>query len=173
VLQNGFGNEQWNPFIGPGHWFDLDMTAILPRDDTQLTQNELITCFSCWAMRPSPLLIDCVPQQIDAFTLSLLCNEEVIAVNQDMLGKPSIAVARHEGFEIHLKPLADGGYAVAFYNLSEEPGMSPELTFTQFGLPGEVRVRDLWAKQDLDGRRATLAVAVDAHCAKLLRVMPK
>lgn len=172
VLKNGFGNEQWNPYLGPGHWFDLDMTAILPRNDKKLTENELIACFSCWAIRPTPLLIDCIPDEMDAFTQSVLCNEEVIAVNQDILGKPAIAVVRKDGWEIQIKPLADGGYAVGFFNLSEQAGLSPELDFNNFGLGGEIRIRDLWAKRDWDGHRSKLAVAVDAHCAKLFKAIP-
>ena len=172
VMKNGFGNGQWNPYIGPGHWFDLDMTAILPRDGSRLTENELIACFTCWAMRPSPLMIDCVPTELDPFTHSLLCNEEVIAVNQDALGMPSAAITGRDAIEVQLKPLADGGYAVGFFNLTDEAAESMELDFARFGLPGEIRVRDLWAKRDLDGRRAKLKVAVDAHCAKLYRVTP-
>jgi alpha-galactosidase len=172
VVKNGFGNERWNPHIGPGHWLDLDMTAILPRDGQCLTQIEQIACFTCWAIRPSPLLIDCVPDELDEFTLSLLCNEEVLAVNQDPLGFPALAVIRQEGWEIQLKPLAAGGYAVGVFNLGEETGMSPELVFAKFGLDGGVRLRDLWAKQDLTGRREGLAVPVEAHGAKLFQADP-
>ena len=74
VVKNGFGNQEWNPYLGSGHWFDLDMTALLPRDGQLLTENERIACWTCWALRPSPLLIDCDPGELDAFTLSLLCN---------------------------------------------------------------------------------------------------
>lgn len=170
VVKNGFGNEQWNPYIGPGHWFDLDMTAILPRDGKQLTENELIACFSCWALRPSPLLIDCIPDEINDFTRNLLCNGEVIAVNQDILGKPAAVVIRKDQWEIQLKPLVDGSYAVGFFNLSDQPGLSPELDLASYGVDRAVKVRDLWAKRDWEGRRTKLAVAVDAHCAKLFRV---
>jgi alpha-galactosidase len=169
VLQNGFGNEQWNPYIGPGHWYDLDMTAILPRDGQHLTETELIACFTCWAIRPSPLLLDCIPDELDDFTRNLLCNDEVLAVNQDALGKPSAPVVRRDGWEIQLKPLADGSYAVGVFNLTGEAGMSPELVFGHFGLSGELRVRDLWAQRDLDGRRDRLAVPVESHGVKLYR----
>ncbi|NLO74790.1 MAG: alpha-galactosidase [candidate division WS1 bacterium] len=172
VVRNGFGNQQWNPYVGPGHWFDLDMTALLPRDGKQLSPPEHIAMFTCWALRPSPLLIDCVPQQLDAFTLSLLCNEEVLAVNQDPLGKPAATVLKDERFEVQLKPLADGSYAVGFFNLSEEPGPAPELNLARFSPWTEVRVRDLWAKQDLEGRWQKLSVPVEAHCAKLFQVSP-
>ncbi|NLG29128.1 MAG: alpha-galactosidase [Chloroflexi bacterium] len=170
VLKNGFGNEQWNRYIGPGHWFDLDMTAIAPRDGQSLSETEKVTCFTCWAMRPSPLLLDVAPDRLDAFTLSLLCNEEVLAVNQDWLGMPSAPVVRKDGWEIQVKPLGDGDCAVGFYNLSEADGVSPELVFAHVGLAGEVRVRDLWAKQDLAGARDRLAVPVESHGAKLFRV---
>ncbi len=170
VLKNGFGNEQWNPYIGPGHWFDLDMTALLPRDGRSLSETERITCLTCWAMRPSPLLLDVAPDRLDAFTLSLLCNEEVLAVNQDWLGMPAAPVVRKDGWEILVKPLADGGYAVGFFNLSEQDAVSPELVFSHVGLAGEVPVRDLWAKRDLAGARDRLAVPVESHGAKLFHV---
>jgi alpha-galactosidase len=172
IVKNGFGNDAWNPYIGPGHWFDLDMTAILPRDGKRLTEDELIGCFTRWAIRPSPLLVDCVPDEMDAFTRNLLCNEEVLAVNQDILGKPAATVLAAEGHDVQLKPLSDGGYAVGFFNLSEAPAVLPELDFAAFGLPGELRVRDLWAKRDLPGRRTKLAAAVAPHCARLFRVFP-
>ncbi len=172
VVKNGFGNEAWNPFIGPGHWFDLDMTALLPRDGKCLTETEQIACFTCWAIRPTPLLVDCRLDQLADFTRSLLCNEEVLAVNQDVLGLPALAVIRQDGWEVQLKPLADGGYAVGVFNLTEEAGISPELVFAKFGLDGGIRVRDLWAKQDLTGRRESLSVPVEAHGAKLFRAVP-
>ncbi len=172
VVKNGFGNEAWNPHIGPGHWFDLDMTAIRPRDGKGMTENELVACFSCWALRPSPLLIDCMPDEMNAFTRNLLCNEEVLAVNQDALGCPAAVVIRKDGWEVQVKPLADGSYAVGFFNLSEQDGLSPELDFGAYGLAGESRIRDLWARQDLEGRRTKLAVAVEGRCAKLFRAIP-
>lgn len=172
VVRNGFGNQQWNPYLGPGHWFDLDMTALLPRDGQELTPHEKIAMFTCWALRPSPLLIDCVPQELDDFALSLLCNEEVLAVNQDRLGKPAATVIKDERFEVQIKPLADGTCALGFFNLSEETGLSPELDLARFSPWDDVRVRDLWARQDLAGRYQKLSVPLEAHCAKLFRVGP-
>ncbi|OGV63154.1 MAG: hypothetical protein A2498_04860 [Lentisphaerae bacterium RIFOXYC12_FULL_60_16] len=172
VVKNGFGNEAWNPIIGPGHWFDLDMTAILPRDGKRLSVNELVACFTCWAIRPSPLLIDCIPDAMDETTRNILCNEAVIAVNQDVLGKPSITTNQDAAWPIQIKPLSTGGYAVAFFNLSDAPGQSPELEFSAFGIPGGVKIRDLWAQCTLDGRREKLSVALEPHGAKLFTAMP-
>lgn len=178
VLKNGFGRdaatppETWNPVTGPGHWFDLDMLALAPRDGKRLGENEQIACVTCWAIRPAPLLIDCIPDEMDDFSKSLLCNEEVIAVNQDMLGKPSLTINQDAAWPVQLKPLSTGGYAVAFFNLSDAPGKSPELDFAAYGMPGGVKLRDLWAKCDLDGRRDKLSVALAAHGAKLFTAQP-
>jgi alpha-galactosidase len=102
----------------------------------------------------------------------LLCNEEVIAVNQDILGLPAQPVLRQEGWEVQLKPLADGDYAIGVFNLGDKTGISPEVKLSWLGIEGGVRLRDLWTKQDLMGRWDTLAVPVEAHGAKLFRAAP-
>ena len=170
VLKNGFGNQAWNPVIGPGHWFDLDMTAILPRDGKCLTQNERIACLSCWMMRPSPILIDGDPATMDDFTLRLLCNEEVIAVNQDVLGKPAISLLTNDLWDIQLKPLADGNYALAFFNLGAQPAIAPNVDLSWLGLGETFRVRDLWSREDLGTVGKNFVVGVEAHSAKLYKV---
>lgn len=177
VLQNGFHNEEWNSVIGPGCWFDLDMTALLPRDGASLSRNELIACITCWMMRPSPILLDCEPTKLDDLTKSLLCNEEVIAVNQDALGKPAIGIIvpkkgmpKSEIWEVQLKPLADGSYALAFFNLGILPGIAPRIDLACFGVGRTFRVRDLWNKQDLGEFSHDFVVGVEAHCAKLFKI---
>jgi alpha-galactosidase len=171
VVQNGFNNEQWNPVIGPGHWFDLDMTALMPLDGKSLTHNERIACVSRWMMRPSPILIDCdLTRPLDDFTLRLLCNEEIIAVNQDSLGKPSASILKKDGWDIQLKPLVDGSYALAVFNLGDKPAQSPKVDLGFFGLDGKLKVRDLWNKKDLGEFNNGFAVGVDAHCAKVFKI---
>ncbi len=179
VLKNGFCRsgwgavEEWNPVVGPGHWFDMDMMALVPRDGKSLTESEQIVCVTCWAIRPNPLLIDCLPDEMTEFQKSLLCNEEVIAVNLDRLGKPAFTVNQDAAWPIQIKPLSTGGYAVAFFNLTDEPGKSPELEFAAYGLPGGVKVRDLWARRDVEGRREKFSVALEAHGAKLFTALPQ
>lgn len=167
VKGNGFGDDDWSSAVGPGHWFDLDMLALKPRDEKQLSNDEAVACFTRWAIAPSPIFIDCIPGELDEFTLNLLSNEEVLAVNQDVLGKPAATVNKDTAWPIQVKPLSTGGYAVAFFNLSDEPGTSPELDLLALGLKRPPKVRDLWAKKDLDGRREILSVPIAAHSAKL------
>lgn len=170
VVNNGFNNQEWNPVIGPGHWLDLDMTAILPRDGEELTQKELIACISCWMMRPSPILIDCEPTSMDDLKLSLLCNEEIIALNQDSLGKPAMSILKNEFWDIQLKPLSDGNYALAFFNLGSEPAIAPKINLAFFGVGQKFNVRDIWNKKDLGEFESDFILGVDAHCAKVFKI---
>jgi len=170
VLKNGFNNQQWNHVIGPGHWFDLDMTAILPRDGKHLTPNELISCISCWMMRPSPILIDCEPGKLDDFTLRLLCNEEIIAINQDILGRPAASILHNESWDIQLKPLSDGNYALGFFNLGGEAALAPKIDLSCFGLKEGFRARDLWNRQELGEIEKDFVLGVEARCAKVFKI---
>lgn len=171
VVGNGFDNQQWNSVIGPGHWFDLDMTALKPMEGKSLTQNEQIACVSCWMMRPSPILIDCdLTKPLDDFTQRVLCNEEIIAVNQDPLGKPAANILKTNEWCIQLKPLFDGTYAIAFFNLSDKPGISPKVDWSIFGIQQGARVRDLWGKSDVGQFKNDFTVGVEAHCAKVFKV---
>lgn len=78
----------------PGNWNDPDMLVLgivgwgNPHQ-TKLKPDEQYLHFSLWSLFSAPLLIGCDLEKMDDFTLSLLTNNEVIAVNQDPLGKTS------------------------------------------------------------------------------------
>ncbi|MEK6796958.1 MAG: glycoside hydrolase family 27 protein [Spirochaetota bacterium] len=170
-LHNGITNtRQWNSVIGPGHWFDLCLTAFMPRDGKSFTRNERIAHISCWMMRPSPIMIDCDQQLMnDEFVLSLLCNEEIIAVNQDRLGKPSASIFKNDSWDIQIKPLSDGTYALAYFNLSEKAAIAPEIEHAaKLGIHDKSPVRDLWSREDLGC--FDFQIGVESHCAKVFKV---
>lgn len=171
IRSNGFRNNEWNPFIAPGHWLDLDMTTTTPRDGKSLSRNELITHLSCWMMRPSPIMLDCDPRNLDPFLTDLLCNDEIIAVNQDILGKPAASILSNDTWDIQLKPLANGDCALAFFNLGNKPAIAPELNLT-YWLGSQFRARDLWAQEDVTGMEEGFVVGVAPHGAKVYRVIP-
>jgi hypothetical protein len=76
----------WNPFQGPGHWPDADMLPLgvidLGRRSTRFTPDEQRTLMTLWSIARSPLIHGGDMTKTDAFTLSLLTNAEVIAVDQ-------------------------------------------------------------------------------------------
>ncbi len=97
--------EDWRPHIGPGGWHDLDMFALGPQFaaenravcPNQLTPDEQITHMTAWALYPSPLILSCDLAALNDFELRLFGNEEVIAVNQDRLGKPAVRMREERG----------------------------------------------------------------------------
>ncbi len=91
----GFSQNGHEKFAGPGHWNDPDMLIVgkvgwgKNLHSTKLTPNEQYLHITLWSLLSSPLLIGCDMTQMDDFTLGLFSNDEVIAVNQDPLGKPA------------------------------------------------------------------------------------
>ena len=80
--------DNWTPFRGPGHWPDADMLplgnvrAVQPKGWTHFTTNEQFTLMTLWSIARSPLIMGGHLPNNDPFTLSLLTNDAVIAVNQ-------------------------------------------------------------------------------------------
>lgn len=75
----------WEPFRGAGHWPDADMLPIGIVEfnrPTRFTPNEQYTLMSLWSIARSPLIFGGDMTQLDDFTLSMLTNSEVLAVNQ-------------------------------------------------------------------------------------------
>ncbi len=182
ILRNGFDKTQWIPFAGPGHWNDPDMLQVgmagVPNNyvrtlkPSRLTPDEQYSHVSLWSLLSAPLLISCDVESMDAFTLNLLTNDEVIAVNQDALGKSAAPVGGNK--EIWLKELEDGSYALGVFNL-EGGKRRIEVTWDQLGLPaGLWQVRDLWRQKELGEERSGFSTEVESHGVTLvsLRKMP-
>jgi alpha-galactosidase len=124
VTSIGFSQDKWARFAGPGHWNDPDMLVVGkvgwgPKlHPTNLTSDEQYTHITLWCLLSAPLLIGCDMTQIDDFTISLLSNDEVLAVDQDPLGKSATRVREdlQTGTEVWMRPLSDGTIAVGLFN---------------------------------------------------------
>ena len=86
--------------------------------------------------------------ELDDFTVSLLCNSEVIDVNQDPLGVQGVKQYGDGTYATYVKPLEDGSLAVAMFNLTKEPKMIGFVPHS-LGLMETQTVRDLWRQKDL------------------------
>ena len=117
---------RWQEFVGPGHWPDADMLPVghlsinhrCIGDDrfTALARDEQLTLLSLWCLLPSPLMVGANLPDNDAWTLALLTNPEVLALNQDPLGAAARQTAATNGIEIWAKPLHGGSRAVGIFN---------------------------------------------------------
>lgn len=170
----GFNQDKAAPFAGPGHWNDPDMLIVGKvgwgnLHPTRLTPNEQYTHISLWCLLSSPLLIGCDMTQLDAFTLNLLENDEVIAVDQDALGKEATTVAREGETRVYAKQLADGSEAVGLFNLGETE-QSVTVHWSDFGGKGKLNVRDLWRQKDLGKFKDSYTATVPRHGVMLIKV---
>lgn len=150
------GQDKWAAFCRPGSWPDADMLVVgkvgwgPTTHDSCLTADEQYTHISLWAMLSSPLLIGCDMAAMDDFTINLLCNSEVIDINQDELGIQAVKICGSvaDGHITYMKPLADGGIALAMFNLGDAPrrmGFIPH----SLNLIEPQTVRDIWRQKDI------------------------
>jgi len=170
----GFNQDKGAPFARPGHWNDPDMLIVGKvgwgnLHPTRLTPNEQYTHISLWCLLSSPLLIGCDMTQLDAFTLNLLENDEVIAVDQDPLGKEATTVARNGETRVYAKQLADGSEAVGLFNLgeTEQPVI---VNWSDFARKGSLHVRDLWRQKDLGKFKHSYTATVPRHGVVMIKV---
>ena len=154
----GFQQTGHEKFAGPGHWNDTDMLVvghlgwgrIDPPRPTNLTPNEQLTHISLWALQAAPLLIGADMKQIDEWTVNLLGNREVLAINQDPLGRAAGRVWSDNWTQIWARPLEDGTMAVGLFNRAPE-AMPMTMKFADLGLPDMSPIRFPWTQSDLAG----------------------
>ena len=143
------------PYAGPGHWNDPDMLVVGKVGwsnnlrDSRLTPDEQYTHISLWSLLAANMLIGCDLSQMDAFTFNLLCNNEVNAVNQDVLGSQAHRDVDEDGVQIWSRDLADGGKAVGIFNLNvSSVPVQLDGALAKIGIKADT-VRDLWRQKDI------------------------
>jgi hypothetical protein len=144
-----------HPYAGPGHWNDPDMLIVgkvgwsSNLRDSRLTPDEQYTHISLWSLLAANMLIGCDIAQIDDFTFNLLCNNEVNAVNQDVLGHQAHQDVVEDGMQIWSRDLSDGSMAVGIFNLNEASvPVQLDGALDKIGLKADT-VRDLWRQKDI------------------------
>ncbi|MCP9753479.1 alpha-galactosidase [Ferruginibacter sp. HRS2-29] len=159
------------PWATPGNFNDPDMLVLGTvgwgnPHPSKLRPDEQYLHFSLWSLFSAPLLIGCDMEKLDPFTLNLLTNDEVIAVNQDALGKQAVCLQTIGELHIYVKELEDGSKAVGFCNFGQEPVDMNYKDFGQLGISGKQKVRDLWRQKDIatiETKTGQLPVKVPAH----------
>ena len=186
-----FTIDKWGPYGGPGHWNDPDMMIVGDvrtggeLHPTRLTPDEQYSHISIYSLLAAPMLIGCPLDVLDAFTLNLLSNDEVIEINQDPLGKPGRLVSDENGVQIWVKPMEDGSFAVGLFNTNDfgktpqsyfQWGNEPVKTFTfdfaKAGLSGKWKLRDVWRQKDLGEFEESFDAEIHHHGVVMLRMFP-
>lgn len=174
--------ERWNQYRIPGGWPDGDMLPLgrigiraergNPRM-TAFTKDEQYTLMSLWTIFRSPLMFGGDLPSNDAFTLSLINNREVLAIQKNSVNNHEMFRRGNQVCWIADDP-ATGDKYVALFNLSDAPGAEKiTVQLDQLGFNGACTVRDLWAKSNIGKFKGAFTADINSHGAGLFLVSPK
>lgn len=169
----GFSQDTLASYVSPGHWNDPDMMIVgkvgwgEDLHPSRLTPDEQYTHVSLWCLLSAPLLIGCDLGKLDDFTLNLLTNDEVLAIDQDELGRPAKHIAEH----VWVKELADGSKAVGIFN-RDNKSSNITVDWKTLGLNNYKRMRDVWRQQDMGPLQSSFTKLIAPHGVMLIRLIP-
>jgi alpha-galactosidase len=157
-------------YAGPGHWNDLD---ILEVGNGGMSNEEYRAHFSLWALLSAPLLAGNDLSNMSSDIKAILLNKEVIAVDQDALGRPGALVWKDGDLEVWSKQLADGGRAVVLLNRGAAAA-TIGAQWTDIGYPAGLAatVRDLWTGNQVSGRKGSYSALAPGHGVVMVTVKP-
>lgn len=157
-------------FAGPGHWNDPDMLEV---GNGGMSTTEYRTHFSLWCLLAAPLMAGNDLRNMTPEDQEILTNQEVIAIDQDALGREGSRVWKDGDREIWSKQLRDGSRAVLLLNRGAD---AAEITvpWETIGYPAGVSatLRDLWAHKDLGRASGKFSAKVESHGVVMVTVRP-
>lgn len=174
----GFNQVEDAKYAGPGHWNDPDMLTVgwvgwgPSLHPTRLSPDEQYTHISLWSLLSAPLLLGCDLEKLDDFTLNLLTNDEVIALDQDPLGKQAVPVIKRDSIQVWEKQLSDGNIAIGIFNLDSK-SKEFNLSLKELGIDDEVLLRDLWRQINIGKFNNNYNTIIPSHGVVLLKVFRK
>jgi alpha-galactosidase len=161
-------NRTLSQWAGPGHWNDPDMLEV---GNGGMTPTEYRTHFSLWAIMAAPLLIGSDLRSVNADTFAILKNADVIAIDQDTLGRQAFVTSNDgAGHVVYSRALANGDRAVALSNETTATA-TISTTASAIGLGGSssYNLKDLWSKATSTSS-GSISASVPAHGTVLYRV---
>lgn len=171
----GFNQTVQYPYAKPGRWNDPDMLIVGDvgwgenLHPTRLNPDEQYTHISLWCLLSAPLLIGCDISKMDDFTLNLLSNDEVLALDQDPLGKQAKQIIKKDNYQVWVKELEDGNKAIGIFNLSDDY-QTISVAASDIGVNVQSEVRDLWRQKYLGVFGSSFITKVPPHGVTLIKV---
>jgi alpha-galactosidase len=169
-------------YAGPGHWNDPDMLEV---GNGGMTTEEYKTHFSLWCMLAAPLIAGNDLQNMNPDTKSILVNKEIIAIDQDSLGRQGVCWRDNGDYQIWMKVLANNEKAICLLNKSDEKksvlvdfALLAKASTERWGPPSPLKlenftVRDLWDHKDLVLKETSMYVDLLPHSVKVYRFIKK
>ena len=178
VVEVALKNSEHRAWSRPGAWNDPDYIQIgwigsahsggLP-EPCPMNGNEQYAYMSLWALMAAPLFYSGDMTKLDAFTLNVLCNPEVIEVNQDPLGQCAEFMRLGEYGFLMVKDLEDGSKAIGLFNRGEFP-LELAAAWPAIGIKGPHVARDLWRQRDIGLVDRSISIKIPRHGVMLLKL---
>ncbi|HUH29145.1 glycoside hydrolase family 27 protein [Gelidibacter sp.] len=156
-------------YAGPGHWNDPDMLAV---GNNNMPENEARAHFSMWCMLAAPLMAGNDLRTMTATDQNILTNKELIAINQDVLGKQGFKIEDFGNFEIWQKPLDNGDIAICFFN-REITNKNYEINWANIKIKdfeGNYKIKDLWKNEVVGTTDAKMTIDVPSRDVVVFRL---
>jgi alpha-galactosidase len=178
IYEVALRNSGFREYSKPGQWNDPDYIQIgwignagkmgVP-ELTSMPADMQYAYMSLWCLMASPLIYSGDMSKLDPFTISVLCNADVIEVNQDPLGECGLVIKHDHDCFLMVKNLEDGSKAVGLFNRGKN---SAEVTvnWDELQLKGNVAVRDLWRQKELGELNGKFSAQVPAHGVVMVKI---
>ena len=171
VIVNLDMQEELESYAGPDHWNDPDMLEI---GNGGLTLAEERSHMSLWCMLAAPLMAGNDLRSMKKETIEILTNPEIIAIDQDPLGKQGYKIVEddhvhYEHYEVFLKPLEKGDLAICFFNRGEKL-KKVEVNWDELGITGDYSIRDVWLQKSVGTLDDQLKLNIPSHDVKVFRL---
>jgi len=182
IEEIGFSQDGLEYYAGPNRWNDPDMLVVGMygkgncSDEVGCTDTEYRTHFSLWCLLAAPLMIGCDVRSMTAAAKEILTHREVIAVDQDPMGRQGYRVGKDgSSAQVWAKPLSDGSLAVGLFNRANGWAQTIPVAWESVGLHDRrpAVVRDLWKREDLGVFSGSFSASVKAHGCLLLKLTPQ
>lgn len=189
----GMSNAKHYEYARPAAWNDPDYILIGwvgkahgmgEGTKTTLSPNEQYAYMSMWSLMAAPLIFSGDMAKLDEFTLNVLCNNEVIDINQDVQGKQAKIIRNTANEMVMVKELEDGAKAVGLFHVTgneEKPqdyfnwdgkseGKKISITASELGIEDDFKVRDVWQQKDLGVFKNSFEIEVPYHGVAFLKI---
>ncbi len=176
LLYNMFERcEKWCTHTGAGNWPDADMLPIGPirqvynKDErTNFTKDEQITMMTLWCIFRAPLMIGGEMTGFDEFTMSLITNEEILRMHQDVRHSHQVFRRNINGIEhaVWIGVTNEGKTYVAVFNLGDEDSKI-ELDLNELEIYSDISATELWGNKKAVSNNMTLPIEIAKHGAKV------
>jgi len=158
INYNGDHQDEIIPYVSNGAYNDIDMLLI---GDYSLSEDQSKTQFAMWSILAAPLFMSADLSSMKDWQKDILLNTEVIAVNQDPMGKMGRRFYKQNNQQNWVRDLADGGMAVAIMSTREDNPVFMSVDFSQLKITTPMHVRDLYQHKDLGVFNGTFKAMVN------------